>query len=111
MSISIVGEKFVRNAGMYTLINQIPFMLSTSEVEQFIHNTFSLCFRGRSCTRTGHVQDQQNYLLGVIETLHRRGDITEDVREFYRLQYYEGKSFEGAAEHVFSAKDDMTTNL
>ena len=76
-------------------------MLSIYEVEQFIHDTFSLCFGARRCTRNGHVQDQREYLLGCIETLHRRGDITDELHQYYRLQYYEGVSSEDAAEEIF----------
>jgi hypothetical protein len=76
-------------------------MLSISEVEQFILDTFSLCFGGRSCTKFGHVRDQRNYILGCIETLHRRGDISEVIREFYCLKYYEGLSSEDATERIF----------
>jgi len=76
-------------------------MLSIYEVEQFIFDTFCLCFGGRKCTRKGHVQDQREYLLGCIETLHRRGDITDELHEYYRLQYYYGHSAEYAAEQVF----------
>jgi hypothetical protein len=75
-------------------------MLSLLEVEQFISDTFNLCFE-KKCAKKGHVQNQQQYLLGCIETLHRRGDISEEVREFYRFQYYEGLSLEESFERVF----------
>lgn len=74
-------------------------MLSLSDVENFIEQTFNLCFSPRDVGE--HVEGQRSYIAGVVDTMFRLGKIDEKIRSYFHLVYNEGLFCEDAFKICF----------